>query len=338
MAKPVPRPAPPAVAVPAAAPKPAISHISPAAAARLLYPKAKSGAPLWKTRLAGCPGVTTALRVRCLIGGRYAGHAKARALALALYDAVGVVAGLRPKQVRDGGWRGTLHMVPQLPVGRHLPQLRRVKQSFSGFRQFFTWLGKGSSKPLQYRFTHLSFKFYRTVGKRTPSASAWDWTVAYNVNGSLLGSAAGVRETLYHEIFHLNDRDHRDWTTRALGKIYEGILKRCRRHMVKGSRQGARYQRCLRPYAPYKTKVRKDNVFYAFHHESDVAEYGAELAVRYYLEQRAVMSAVSTGTLRRALGYSAPGAFKCGPTENARAWTLLAQEFFGGVDRTAPCP
>ena len=31
-------------------------------------------------------------------------------------------------------------------------------------------------------------------------------------------------------------------------------------------------------------------------------------------------------------------AFKCGPPENARAWRLLVDEFFGGLDRTPACP
>jgi hypothetical protein len=31
-------------------------------------------------------------------------------------------------------------------------------------------------------------------------------------------------------------------------------------------------------------------------------------------------------------------AFKCGPAENRRAWTLLAGEFFAGIDRTPACP
>jgi hypothetical protein len=30
-------------------------------------------------------------------------------------------------------------------------------------------------------------------------------------------------------------------------------------------------------------------------------------------------------------------AFKCGPAENAAAWRLLSDEFFGGVDLVPPC-
>ena len=42
-------------------------------------------------------------------------------------------------------------------------------------------------------------------------------------------------------------------------------------------------------------------------------------------------------TLKRQLGISARGAFKCGPPENAEAWRLIADEFFAGVDRVPPC-
>ncbi len=77
---------------------------------------------------------------------------------------------------------------------------------------------------------------------------------------------------------------------------------------------------CLRPYAPHKTKVR-GKTYHAFHPESGVGEYAAELAVRYYREHRAVLAKRPP---RRP--------FKCRRPENARAWKRLATEFFGGVD------
>ncbi|MBU1537637.1 hypothetical protein KKF84_20145 [Myxococcota bacterium] len=314
--------------------------ITPSEAALLLYPPKsdKERAPAFKSALQLCTQPSDALRIRCLIKGRYLSDTRASKLALELYDSAGVVAGLRPRQVRDGGWRGTLRMVPELPTGRRRKHLRMVTRTFQDYRRFFTWLDKSAPKARRYRFTHISFKFYQTLGKRTPSASAWDWNIAYNLNGSLLHHEAGVRETLYHELFHLNDAAHGRWSGHKLQGIYDSVLKRCKKHMRKGNRQGAKYQRCLRPYAPYKTTVLSDNVFYAFHRESDVGEYAAELAVRYYLENRAVMLKLSARARKKALGYSAPGSFKCGPKENTTAWKLMADEFFGGADKTAPCP
>jgi hypothetical protein len=57
-----------------------------------------------------------------------------------------------------------------------------------------------------------------------------------------------------------------------------------------------------------------------------VREYAAELALRYYRETRAIL---------RKDKPIAP--FKCGPPENARAWTAFVAEFFAGVDLVPAC-
>ncbi len=132
------------------------------------------------------------------------------------------------------------------------------------------------------------------------------------MNGSLLTSPGAVRETLFHELFHLNDEAHADWSHRALGAIFDSIVAKCGAHTA-----------CLTPYAPGTTKVR-GGTYYPFQPGNDVGEYGAELALRYYLEQRAILRGEPLGR--------AP--FKCGPPENARAWRAIVSEFFGGVDRT----
>ncbi len=141
--------------------------------------------------------------------------------------------------------------------------------------------------------------------------------IAYNVDGSLNTSPDAVRELLFHEIFHLNDVAHGDWSPAAMGAIFDSIVARCHASTP-----------CLAPYAPTTTLVR-GGTYYAFQQNNGapVREYAAELALRYYREQRAVMR-------------GAPPAvrFKCGRPENGRAWTLLVDEFFAGVDRTAPCP
>ncbi len=75
--------------------------------------------------------------------------------------------------------------------------------------------------------------------------------------------------------------------------------------------------------------MRKTGRYDAFQRQNgDVAgEYAAELATRSFLEQRDALAG------RRADG----GRFKCRTDENARAWRLLADEFFGGVDLVPPC-
>ncbi len=53
----------------------------------------------------------------------------------------------------------------------------------------------------------------------------------------------------------------------------------------------------------------------------------AELAVRYFREQSQML----------AMGKLARPAFKCGAAENARAWSAMIDEFFGGRDLVPAC-
>jgi len=157
----------------------------------------------------------------------------------------------------------------------------------------------------------------RSVKKRTPSAYATSWAIVYNVEGSLLTSAGGVQETLFHELFHLNDEEHRDWSEKALASDYEAIVKKC------GTKQA-----CLAPYAPNSTVVR-GGTYYAFQPNNGTGahEYAAELAVRYFREQSEM----------RAKGKLTHRAFKCGPAENARSWQAFIDEFFAGRDLVPAC-
>jgi hypothetical protein len=173
------------------------------------------------------------------------------------------------------------------------------------------------AKP-RYRWRALGFRFVRSLdGKRTPSAYASSWSIEYNVAGSLLFSADGVRETLFHELFHLNDEAHHDWSARTLATDYDAIVRKC----------GTKVS-CLAPYAPNDTMVR-GGTYYAFQPNNGdaVHEYAAELAVRYWKEQTAM-------TTKHRL---AAKAFKCGPAENARAWKSLIDEYFAGRDLVPAC-
>jgi hypothetical protein len=83
---------------------------------------------------------------------------------------------------------------------------------------------------------------------------------------------------------------------------------------------------CLTPYTPNETQVR-GGTYYSFVPGNGVGEYAAELALRYYREQRAVL---------RHLPKVKP--FKCGPPENAAAWAAMRDEFFAGIDVVPACP
>lgn len=291
--------------------------------------------------------------ISCMLHEKYAADPAAQTLATDLYDATGSVAGLGEPEVMNGGYRGMIKLLPQLPTGAHRKHLEWVVRAMRDYDAFFTALvapsspapaaaaaatpaarpvptaaPRAASSPssipaaspaLRFRWKHLSLRFVRSAApKRTPSAYAVGWSVTYNVRGSLLTTAAGVSETLFHEIFHLNDFDHGGWSTRALADDYAAILTRC----------PTRTRACLAPYAPGTTTVR-GGTYYAFqpNNGDSIHEYAAELALRYFKEHAEL---AATGKLSRP-------AFKCGAPENARAYRALADEFFAGIDKTGPC-
>jgi hypothetical protein len=262
------------------------------------------------------PGFDDCADVACLIDRAYRSDARARELALALWTDSGDLAGVGPDEIMDGGYRGKIHLVPQLPLGRHRQHLAWVAEAMRSIDRFFRDAFPDGDPP-RYRWRGLAFRFVRSVDKRTPSAYADGWAVEYNVAGSLLTSAAGVLDTLIHELFHSNDEDHGDWSATHLKADYDAILARC----------GARTA-CLAPYAPNTTMVR-GGTYYAFQQNNGnaVHEYAAELAVRYFKEQSEMLGA----------GKLSAKAFKCGPAENGRAWRALIDEFFAGRDRVPAC-
>ena len=300
-----------ALEIPPATPEPlAVSKVT---ATRILF---AAGVPTGT-----CQDTNDKMAIRCLIEKRYESDASAKSLATSLFDDSGHVAGVEHEYMMDGGFRGTIHIVPEWPFGKYEKHLKWVTASASDFNIFFDKLVAKSEKPVRYRHRGIAFKFLRSVNRATPSAYASDWSIGYNVSGSLHASVDAVRETLFHEIFHLNDSDHAiesmNWSAKTLGAIHETILSKCSTRIA-----------CLTPYAPMTTMVR-GGTYYAFqpNNGQSVHEYGAELATRYYREHRAI--------IRGEKLKSRP--FKCGPKENAEAWKLIVDEFFGGIDWVPAC-
>jgi hypothetical protein len=254
-------------------------------------------------------------RIRCTLAHLLRADPIAVKAATDLFEKTGNVVGVEVDHWMDGGYRGKLHLVPEPPVGQHRKHLEWVAQASYDFDSFFAGLTAAATRPVRYRHRALLLRYLRSVGARTPSAFAYDWTVSYNVSGSLHRTPDAVRETMFHEIFHLNDKAHGGWSLSALGAIYAGIAARCGMAIP-----------CLTPYAPSETVIR-GGTYYAFHPENGVQEYAAELSLRYYREQRAML-------LKRPLPKPP---FKCGPPENVRSWELLRDEFFGGVDLVPAC-
>jgi hypothetical protein len=237
---------------------------------------------------------------------------------------LGYVVGLERAHTMDGGFRGAIRVVPELPIGPHRKHLVAIVEAQRTSARLYAELERRAGTPLPYRQRALGWRFFRSVGRTTPSAYAGGWEVGFNVSGSLHSSAQAVLETIVHEVFHLNDQAHRSWSRRVLGPISDALVARC----------GTRID-CLRPHAPMKTLVR-GGTYYAFQPDNgdSAHEYAAELATRYFLEQR---HALEGHDAPPSMPGAAPGRYKCGPAPNAEAWRLLAEEFFGGVDLTGPC-
>jgi hypothetical protein len=126
---------------------------------------------------------------------------KAKEIAKTLFDNLGHVTMAGADEVKDGGFRGKIHLVPELPKSKYRQQLVWVAEALIAIDTFF---GDLKITP-KYRWRELTLHFVRSENKRTPSAYAIGWSITHNVVGSLLTSERGVRETYFHELFHLND-------------------------------------------------------------------------------------------------------------------------------------
>ncbi len=257
--------------------------------------------------------IVALLATRADVEARFAADPEAQKLALDLADTDGDEVTTLPAQAFDGGYRGVIQLVPALPVGADRRHLEWVAGAMHDYDAFFAAVGARGSP--RYRWHGLSLLFFRSVGNTTPNAFAWSWSVAYNVHGSIDTSATAARETLFHELFHLNDADHGDWSPSHVGALQKAIESKCGTSTP-----------CLSPYAPTGTIVRR-GTYYSFQPGNDAHEYAAEVALRWYREQRAVI---------RGEPAVRP-AFKCGPDENRLAWEAIRDEFFGGVDLVPPC-
>ncbi|MCA2977518.1 MAG: hypothetical protein INH41_15290 [Myxococcaceae bacterium] len=269
-------------------------------------------AALMGLEAARCPSGSDAERVRCLLALHLGDDAAARALATALYERAGHVVGVLPEEDFDGGYRGVIHLVPQRPVGKERRHLEFAAGALDDLDAFLVDTEAKAGAALRYRWRALELRFFRSVKRRTPAAFASRWSISYNVNGTLNGSRPVVRHLLFHEVFHLNDDG---WSQVALSEDYEALVARCGTAIA-----------CLTRYVPEPLVV-KGGTYYSFMPGNGVREYAADLAVRYFREQREVM-----------LGRSVKTPFKCQAPENARAWAKLVERFFGGVDRVPSCP
>lgn len=255
-------------------------------------------------------------RIRCLLSLRYAEDPESRKLALTLFEETGSLAGLLPEETSDDGRGGKVHLLPARPIAQNREHLVWILDAFRDYERFLRGLEAHlpATAKVAFRDRPIYFRFFYSEKGGHPSAFAIQRNIGYNLFGALNVSDSAVRDTLFHEIFHLNDSRLGDWSKAALAPIHDAIVLRCGRRTA-----------CLAPYAPTDTLM--NGVFYAFTDTTGAREYAAELGLRYYREHRLILE-----------GKPLPiKPFKCGPPENLAAWRILADALFGGADLVPPC-
>jgi len=267
--------------------------------------------------LRACPErAAPAAHAECLLSYRFGADPEALELARALARESSVLLGIDTRP-RIEGYRGEwVDLHPALPVGVDRHHLVWLKRGLDRFATFVDAVRERAGRPVRFEPRPRGFVFFRTATTSYPSAYCWEGFVGYNLEGPLHRTERDMSETLFHELFHLNDAREDRWSERALEPIYRAIVEQC------GDDHA-----CYGPFAPHDTVV-SEGTFYAFDARTrDVREYAAELALRYFLEQERQLAQRDEG--------GTP--FKCLTRENRAAWELLAEAFFGGVDLTPEC-
>jgi hypothetical protein len=269
--------------------------------------------------------------VPCLLEARYAGEAASLKTALALYARTGSVAGPdeeRWVERRDGA---RAHLSPALPVGPARKPLERVAGALYDVNEFLAELGRLRGRSPRFRATGLRVRFFRLEGPGGAEVYAAEGQLAVPIDapparparGPARGGAARAadarppvsRDDVLRALARLNDAEHGEWSARALEATYRAVVERC-----------GGDARCLARYDPRAPGGAPRSAL--FRPGGDPADYGAEVIVRYYAEQRAVLTR----------GHPDGPAFRCAAPENAAAWSLVSAEFFAGFDGGIPCP
>src|SRR5262249_23479465 len=155
-------------------------------------------APLLMLSLAAADAGT----VEAELEERFAEDPAAAALAKRLYVQGGYVVSTLPGEEEfEGGYRGVIHVVPQLPVASERRDLEWAAAALQSQAELCAGIEKTAGVAPRYRWRGLELRFFKSVKRRTPAAFALGSTVSYNVNGTLNGSERQVRDLLFHEVF-----------------------------------------------------------------------------------------------------------------------------------------
>lgn len=266
------------------------------------------------TCLAECPSSDPPREhAECLLRLRFRSDPEALAFARAIYAETNALVGI-DMHTSIEGYRGEdVGLRPAWPVGSARHHLRWLHGSLAAFDAFTRRIRAVAPHPVRFEPRPKAFVFFETEDTY-PSAYCDGAVIAYNVRGPLHRDRREMHETLFHELFHVNDSRRGGWSERVLGPMFDTIVRRCEDD-----------DDCFAAFAPHSS-LTEGGTFYAFDPRTrDVREYGAELAVRYFLEHEAIFA-----------GQPLPR-FKCRTPENRWAWERLSAELFGDVDLTEAC-
>lgn len=316
-------------------------EVTPVQASEVLFtrPSERTG---W---LASCRG-SRGGPIPCLIEGRYAGDSAAQRMALSLYARTGSVAGPDDERwvARHDGVRA--HVLPALPVGPSRKQLDRVTRALFGVNDLVSEIARLSGRAPRFRATGLRVRFFRPEGPSDAEVYVSEGQidvpvevpppprVAHPTRSHGRGSPARLasaqartspppapppisREDVVRALARLNDGEHGGWSARALGEAYRAVVARC-----------GDDARCASRFDPRPVSADRPALFRA---GGDPTDFGVELVVRYYQEQKASLSRPPKPTPARS-------SFKCAEPENGFVWSLVAGEFFANFDKSAACP
>ncbi|HEU4405196.1 MAG TPA: hypothetical protein VFS43_07895 [Polyangiaceae bacterium] len=316
-------------------------EVTPVQASEVLFTR-PSERTAWTATCRGAKGGP----IPCLLEGRYAGDAGALRLALSLYARTGSVAGPDDERwvTRHDGARA--HVLPALPVGPSREQLDLVARALFGVNDVLSEIARQTGQAPRFRATGLRVRFFRPEGPADAEVYTSEGQLGVPIEvppaprpsrppprGRQRGGPARLasahaheppparppvsRDDLVRALARLNDAEHGGWSARALEAAYRSIVARC----GDDARCAARFD--PRPPAADRPAL--------FRPGGDPADYGAELVVRFYREQKAALARPRRQPPPRS-------AFKCAAPENGFAWSLVAGEFFAGFDRSAACP
>lgn len=251
----------------------------------------------------------------CLIRFRFGADPAALSWARALYARNNALVGVAPHDSIEGYRGQQVALFPALPIGEHRHHLAWLHASLTAFDALIEALASRAEKPVLFRPRPHAFGFFETAVPAYPSAYCSDGVIAYNLRGPLHANHRDMHETLFHELFHINDDLNGGWSESALGPLFDSIVERC----------GDDHE-CYGRFAPHDTIV-EGGTYYTFDPRTrGVREYAAELALRYFLEQEAILA-----------GQREIPPFKCRASENRVAWDRIVDAFFGGADLSSPC-